>query len=127
MICLARGRKPLSDAHHPTTDAAQWERLSRQRKTLWQRVMFRWNRRKLMRSIFYKDGQISQRGIDFLGHLADQAQLGAVGMAEDARAETWRAARQSFVREVMLWLDVSEPDLMILRQGPELKEGEENV
>lgn len=96
---------------------AETDRLASQRKALLSRVLWRWKRRKLMRSIFFTEGQLNQRGKDFIGYLADQAQLGAVGMADSDRAETWRAGRQSYVREIMGWLDVTEADLLILRQS----------
>lgn len=76
----------------------------------------RWQRRRVMRQLFMRNGQLSHNGHAFLGLMADAADLGAVGMAENGRAETWRAGRQSLVREIMGWLDMSEADLMILRQ-----------
>lgn len=69
-------------------------------------------RRNLMARLFEQDGELSPDAHQFFGMLADTAELGAIGMAETERAETWRAARQSLVREIMQWLDCEEMDLI---------------
>lgn len=69
-------------------------------------------RRRLMGRLFELDGGLTADGRDFFGMLADAAELGSIGMAESERAETWRAARQSLVREVLQWMDRTEMDLI---------------
>lgn len=69
-------------------------------------------RRRLMSRLFELDGELTADGRDFFGMLADAAELGSIGMAESERAETWRAARQSLVREILQWIDRAEMDLI---------------
>ncbi len=73
-------------------------------------------RRRIMARLFEQDGQLTGDAQAFVGMMADAADLGAIGMADDARAETWRAGRQSLVREIMGWFDMSEQDLMQMRR-----------
>lgn len=81
-----------------------------------QRVRARLFRRSVMRRLFEHGGTLTPDAQAFVGLMADAAQLGAIDMAEDGRAETWRAGRQALVREMMSWFDVSEEDLMQLRR-----------
>lgn len=80
-----------------------------------QRVRARLFRRATMRRLFEHDGALTPDAQIFVGLMADAAELGAIKMADDGRAETWRAGRQALVREMMSWFDVSEEDLMQLR------------
>lgn len=81
-----------------------------------QRVRARLLRRRIMRRLFEHGGELTPDAAAFVGMMADAAELGAIKMADDGRAETWRAGRQALVREMMSWFEVSEEDLMQMRR-----------
>ncbi len=98
----------------PVMTAFQRARAEAARR--FQRVKAKVFRRRIMARLFEQDGKLTGDAQAFVGMMADAAELGAIGMADDARAETWRAGRQSLVREIMGWFDVSEQDLMQMRR-----------
>ena len=91
---------------------------------LWARFNAAHRRRQLMARLFEQDGELTADAHEFFGMLADAAELGAIGMAESDRKETWRAGRQSLVRESMKWLDRDEMDLIKKRLDAAKKESE---